>query len=107
MTNLIRFNLSYNQLSVMPECVHGEYRVPSFPHLRYFDLRNNQIVAIPNLHARLDDLEILNISKNRIQALPDEFLASMPSLKVLDASMNEICKCIIYFNATIICRLLI
>ncbi len=76
----------------MPECVHKDTGEPSFPHLRYFDLRSNHISTIPNLYTKLHDLEVLNISKNHIELLPDEFLASMPSLRILDASMNDICK---------------
>ena len=75
----------------MPDCVHSITGQASFPHLKYLDLRGNQIVTIPNLDTRLRDLEILNISKNKIQELPDEFLISMPSLRILDASRNEIC----------------
>ena len=92
MSNLLRFNLSDNLLRCMPTCVHAITGQASFPHLKYFDLRGNQICSIPNLNTRLRDLEILNISKNKIQELPDEFLISMPSLRLLDASMNELCK---------------
>ena len=95
MSNLLRFNLSDNLLKAMPMCVHALTGQASFPHLKYFDLRGNQICTIPNLNTRLRDLEILNISRNKIQELPDEFLISMPSLRLLDASMNELCESLV------------
>lgn len=92
MFNLLRFNLSHNQLTCMPECVHSTSGQASFPHLRHFDLQGNQITALPNSDTHLHDLEVLNISRNKIQELPDEFLIGMPSLRILDASLNEIGK---------------
>lgn len=92
MSNLSRFNLSHNHLKAMPDCMHKETRKASFPHLHYFDLRSNQISTIPNVDTQLRDLEVLNISRNQIKELPVEFLVSMPSLKNLDASRNEICE---------------
>ena len=49
-------------------------------------------MVIPNFYTRLNDLEVFLLAKNQIHALPDEFLANMPSLRILDASMNNICK---------------
>lgn len=76
----------------MPGCEHAITGQSSFPHLKYFDLRGNQIAAVPKMDTHLRDLQVLNISRNKIEELPDEFLISMPSLRVLNASMNEICK---------------
>lgn len=92
MKSLVRLNLSHNQLQGMPHCVNMDNGEPSFPHLRHLDLSSNQISVIPNFYTRLNDLEVFQVAKNKIQALPDEFLANMPSLKILDASMNEICE---------------
>lgn len=92
MANLTRFVLSHNQLTVMPDCIHTITCQPSFPHLRYLDLSGNQITSVPKTDTHLRDLEYLNLSKNRIEDLPDEFWVSMPSLRVMNASMNEICK---------------
>lgn len=92
MVNLTRFNLSNNQLTVVPECMSNINGQCSFPHLKYFNLRGNQIMEVPKKDARFCDLEVLNLSQNKITELPDEFLVSMPSLRILDASMNEICK---------------
>lgn len=91
MINLAKFNLSHNQLTSMPECVFKLNGQSAFPHLKYFNLRGNQIVTVPK-DAHFCDLEILNISQNKIKELPDEFFISMPSLRILDASTNDICK---------------
>jgi Leucine-rich repeat (LRR) protein len=91
MPNLTRFNLSNNQLTSMPECVFTISGQSSFPHLKYFNLRGNQIATVPR-DAYFCDLEVLNLSQNKITELPDKFLVSMPSLRILDASMNEICE---------------
>ena len=53
---------------------------------------SNQIASIPKKDTKLRDLEELIISKNKIKEVPDEFLASLPSLKTLDASRNELSK---------------
>lgn len=103
MSNLTKFILSHNQLTVMPDCVHSITCQSSFPHLRYLDLSSNQIASVPKVDTHLRDLEYLNLSRNRLEDIPDEFLICMPSLRVLNASMNEICKfvvqCVIYiFN---------
>ena len=90
MTNLTKFTLSHNQLTAMPACVNTATNQPSFPHLKYLDLSGNQITAVPREDTRLRDLEYLNLSRNKIEDLPDEFLISMPSLRVLNASMNEL-----------------
>ena len=92
MKNLVRLNLSHNLLSAMPLCVSESSGEPLFPYLRHLDLRSNAICAIPNCSTRLKDLEVLYLAKNKLQSLPDDFLANMPSLKILDASMNEIGK---------------
>lgn len=92
MENLTKFVISHNQLTVMPDCVQTSSGPSSFPHLRYFDLSGNQITAVPKVDPLLRDLEYLNISRNRIGDLPDEFLVTMPSLHVLNAAMNEICE---------------
>lgn len=91
MGNLLNLNLSHNQLAELPECIDKRTGKSSFPHLRYLDLRSNQITTVPDLSCcPLKDLEMLNISRNRIQKLPDDFLTGLPSLRILDASMNEI-----------------
>ena len=92
MPNLTRFNISHNQLTAMPGCTSGSTRQASFPHLRHFDLCSNQIVTVPKSDSHFCDLEVLNVSRNRIKELPDQFLVSMPSLRILDASLNEISK---------------
>ena len=93
MPNLTRFNLSHNQLTAMPGCVFQLTGQSSFPHLKHFNLQGNQIATVPKRDAHFCDLEVLNLSKNKISDLSDEFLVSMPALRVLDASTNEICEC--------------
>ena len=41
---------------------------------------------------KLRDLEELYLSKNSIQLVPDQFMASMVALKVLDISHNKLGK---------------
>ena len=90
--NLIRLNLSSNQLEKFPPTLGRDERTPLLPHLKYLDLRSNQIRGVPDHNMYLKDLEELNISKNQIKDLPVQFLASFLSLKTLDASRNELGK---------------
>ena len=92
MKNLLRFNVRHNKLTTMPSCISQCSKYASFPSLIHFDLRNNQISNIPNCHVKLNNLEVLYLAKNKLQVLPDEFLANLQSLKSLDISMNEISK---------------
>jgi len=90
MKNLTKLNLSHNHLTAMPVCTSEDARYPSFPSLVHFDLRDNQISDIPNPHVKLQNLETLLLSQNKLQALPAEFLADIKSVKTLDLSSNEI-----------------
>lgn len=90
--NLVRLNLSSNQLETFPPTLGRDERTPLLPHLKYLDLRSNQIQGVPDHNVCLKDLEELNISKNQIKDLPEQFLASFLSLKTLDASRNELGK---------------
>lgn len=92
--NLSRLNLSSNQLEVFPPTLSKDERKALLPHLKYLDLRSNQIQSVPNQNTGLKDLEELNISKNQIKDLPEQFLASLLSLKTLDASRNELGICL-------------
>lgn len=60
------------------------------PHLRYLDLRSNQIQSVPDHGSGLKDLEELNVSRNQIKNLPENFFTGLHSLKTLDASRNEL-----------------
>ena len=55
-------------------------------------LYSNRIEHIEDQDTQLRELDELNISKNQIKALPENFLCGLCSLKTLDASMNEICE---------------
>lgn len=83
--NLVRLNLSNNQIEEFPQTQDGQ-----FPHLRVLDLRSNHIASIPNIGTGMKDLEILNVSKNLIKVIPHHFLASLISLNTIDASRNEL-----------------
>ena len=84
--NLTRLNLSRNQLDSFPPSLCGD----SLPRLTVLDLRSNVMTTVPRNNTGLRELEVLNISKNQIKELPDQFLASLPSIKTLDASWNEL-----------------
>ena len=73
-----------------PPTLSRDERKALLPHLLHLDLRSNQIQSVPDHGTGLKDLEELNISKNQIKKLPENFLASLLSLKTLDASRNEL-----------------
>ena len=50
------------------------------------------------MDTKLRNLEDLVVSKNKIGEIPDEFLASLPSIKILDASRNELSKLYLTFD---------
>ena len=88
--NLLRLNLSNNQLDEFPLTVSLDRNQPLLPHLRYLNLQSNYISSIADINTKLGDLEELIISKNKISRLPDRFLSNLTSLKILDVSRNDV-----------------
>ena len=57
--------------------------------LRYLNLRNNQLTALPNSFGRLTALTFLSLSENQLTYLPDSF-GSLSSLKLLYLKNNQL-----------------
>ena len=53
-------------------------------------LFSNKISELVEGDPRLRDLEELYLSKNNLETVPDLFMASMLSLKILDISHNQL-----------------
>ncbi len=90
MKNLLRLNLSQNNIVDMPVCVSQSSQHSSFPSLTYFDLRSNQISSIPDSQVKLRNLETLLLSDNKLRSIPESFFLNLPSLKSIDISRNKI-----------------
>ncbi|KAI5862413.1 putative cell morphogenesis protein Sog2 [Durotheca rogersii] len=80
---LERLALSHNKLSSLPS------RFSECTHLRYLNVRNNQIREFPLSLCDLKSLEILDMGRNKIRVLPPE-IAKLTSLKVLAVQKNRI-----------------
>lgn len=112
--NLRSIGLGYNELTAM-------IKVDKLPNLKLLELENNKIkifsishqslqsliissnqISSFDLSSKLDSLTILDISRNRIEKLPDLSKIS-PQLNILDASYNLISE--IPELPTTICRL--
>uniref|UniRef100_A0A2K5F0K9 Leucine-rich repeat serine/threonine-protein kinase 2 n=1 Tax=Aotus nancymaae TaxID=37293 RepID=A0A2K5F0K9_AOTNA len=79
---LKQFNLSYNQLSSVPENVADVVE-----KLEQLILEGNKISGICS-PLRLKELKILNLSKNHISSLSENFLEACPKVESFSARMN-------------------
>uniref|UniRef100_A0A8D0TW95 Leucine-rich repeat serine/threonine-protein kinase 2 n=2 Tax=Sus scrofa TaxID=9823 RepID=A0A8D0TW95_PIG len=79
---LKQFNLSYNQLSSLPENLSDVVE-----KLEQLILEGNKISGICS-PLSLKELKILNLSKNRISSLSEDFLEACPQVESLSARMN-------------------
>ncbi|XP_032104231.1 leucine-rich repeat serine/threonine-protein kinase 2 isoform X6 [Sapajus apella] len=79
---LKQFNLSYNQLSSVPENVADVVE-----RLEQLILEGNKISGICS-PLRLKELKILNLSKNHISSLSENFLEACPKVESFSARMN-------------------
>ncbi|KAI2468301.1 putative cell morphogenesis protein Sog2 [Annulohypoxylon bovei var. microspora] len=80
---LERLALSHNKLSSLPA------RFSECTHLRYLNLRANQIKEFPISLCDIKSLEILDMGRNRIRFLPPD-ISKLTSLKVLALQKNRI-----------------
>ncbi|KAI2775833.1 RAM signaling pathway protein-domain-containing protein [Daldinia loculata] len=80
---LERLALSHNKLSTLPA------RFSECTHLRYLNLRANQIKEFPLSLCDIKSLEILDMGRNKIRILPPE-ISKLASLKVLALQKNRI-----------------
>uniref|UniRef100_A0A8I3WG36 Leucine-rich repeat serine/threonine-protein kinase 2 n=1 Tax=Callithrix jacchus TaxID=9483 RepID=A0A8I3WG36_CALJA len=79
---LKQFNLSYNQLSSVPENAADVVE-----KLEQLILEGNKISGICS-PLRLKELKILNLSKNHISSLSENFLEACPKVESFSARMN-------------------
>ncbi|KAK2506954.1 hypothetical protein MC885_015145, partial [Smutsia gigantea] len=79
---LKQFNLSYNQLSCFPENLGDVVE-----KLEQLTLEGNKIPGICS-PLSLKELKILNLSKNHISSLSEDFLEACPKLESFSARMN-------------------
>uniref|UniRef100_A0A4X1U4F8 non-specific serine/threonine protein kinase n=1 Tax=Sus scrofa TaxID=9823 RepID=A0A4X1U4F8_PIG len=79
---LKQFNLSYNQLSSLPENLSDVVE-----KLEQLILEGNKISGVC-LPLSLKELKILNLSKNRISSFSEDFLEACPQVESLSARMN-------------------
>uniref|UniRef100_A0A5F8AQA8 Leucine-rich repeat serine/threonine-protein kinase 2 n=1 Tax=Macaca mulatta TaxID=9544 RepID=A0A5F8AQA8_MACMU len=79
---LKQFNLSYNQLSSVPENL-----ADGIEKLEQLILEGNKISGICS-PLRLKELKILNLSKNHISSLSENFLEACPKVESFSARMN-------------------
>ncbi|KHJ98123.1 kinase domain protein [Oesophagostomum dentatum] len=81
---ITRVDLSCNRLTAFPSIL---FQMPS---LRSLNLAENLITAIdmPGFYVTSTSLEILNLKQNRLEAIPPQFLSSLPQLTTFDISRN-------------------
>ncbi|XP_038199632.1 leucine-rich repeat serine/threonine-protein kinase 2 [Arvicola amphibius] len=82
--SLKHFNLSYNQLSSIPENL-----AQVVEKLEQLLLEGNKISGICS-PLSLKELKILNLSKNHIPSLPEDFLEACPKVEIFSAQMNSL-----------------
>ena len=78
---VIKLDLQYNDLSVIPSCV---LELPSLVDL---NLSNNKLVSLPELSEWSAQLTVLDLSHNRLTTIPGEPLA--PSIRTLNLAGND------------------
>jgi hypothetical protein len=78
-------NLRHNRLVVLPQ----NFGLTSRPcRIKHVDIAENNLQAIPDMIATCHHLQFLDISKNRITALPSKF--TFPRLTKLFMSFNQL-----------------
>jgi hypothetical protein len=81
-TALVRLALGNNILTKLPD------EMTKFENLKYLNIKNNNLKRFPAVLCQLN-LEILDISRNKITKLPNEF-GSLMNLKVLNIAKNKL-----------------
>ncbi|MBS0288530.1 MAG: hypothetical protein JSS07_00665 [Proteobacteria bacterium] len=82
-TQLTKLNISYNQISVLPDAI-GQ-----LTGLREFNASYNQLTALPTTIEQLTGLEKLYVRKNALTALPNT-IGKLGALTLLNANDNQI-----------------
>ena len=86
LNNITHLNLSFNQLSALPENFGN-----GFKNLKELSISGNQLTKLPdNFGNNLANLEYLNISYNQLTTLPDNFGNGLTNLKYLNLHDNPL-----------------
>ncbi|GLD92906.1 hypothetical protein PINS_up001485 [Pythium insidiosum] len=81
---LVKVDLSYNEIAVLPEEIH------QLPELTSFKMRHNKLHSLPNGFFELSALTALDLSNNELEGtLPDAF-GKLVSLRELGLERNKL-----------------
>ena len=81
--HIIGLDLKQKQLLVVPN------EIQNFSYLQTLDLSNNQIALIPKWITTLQNLKILKVTRNRLSGLPEE-IAELNKLEVVNLFSNKL-----------------
>ncbi|MBP9864650.1 leucine-rich repeat domain-containing protein [Patescibacteria group bacterium] len=81
-TNLLKLDLSQNELTGAPQSQIGQLK-----NLTTLNLSKNNLTGLPAELGQLSKLEVLNVSNNKLTGLPME-LGNLTKLRILDISGN-------------------
>ena len=83
--NLTSLDISFNFLTKFPNVIG------LFQNISEINLANNNIISIDNiLNMKLFELDILNLSDNKLEKLPNKLYKVIPKLKSLLCSNNDL-----------------
>ena len=83
--NLTSLDISFNFLTKFPDVIG------LFQNISEINLANNNIISIDNiLNMKLFELDILNLSDNKLEKLPNKLYKVIPKLKSLLCSNNDL-----------------
>ena len=83
--NLTILDISFNFLTKFPDVIG------LFQNISEINLANNNIISIDNiLNMKLFELDILNLSDNKLEKLPNKLYKVIPKLKSLLCSNNDL-----------------
>ena len=93
--DIAKLYLAGNSLTVLPECILVELRHLQRLYLddnvQVLELQANQLQALPdNIFAGLPHLQVLNLAGNQLQELSRIYFAGLSHLQVLDLRGNQL-----------------
>ncbi|KAN0061813.1 RAM signaling network component [Thecaphora frezii] len=83
--DLVRLALGYNFIAKIPD------NFADLRHVRYLNVRANNLTSFPAAICKMPSLEILDISRNKIRVLPTE-PGRLLSLRVLSLNSNRLTR---------------
>jgi hypothetical protein len=107
-TNLQNLNLSYSQITIIPDWIQtltnlqhlnlSHNKIMSIPdwiqtltNLQHLDLSSNQLKMVPEGVRKLTNLQNLVFSRNRLEIIPD-WIDNLMNLQVLGFSYNQLMR---------------